>query len=369
MGKNSENNVNSVEITQAELDWYLGLKTVTSDIITEHIFMNNKNNALYTEIVNEVQKIYGFEPISKVDKTTVQKADAPEVLDDKKMIADITGESVRKFENRIKLTNIGMEIQKEPQHDFPERIVLSFSNRTKMGLKSGKEYEDAPDVIQLGFSTSKLKNLSDNKNFVSCIDLFTIRETGRKLFPDDKYQMFLIELSKMPRTKKNLDEKYHALWDICKVLKTPHKDMERTIKMANITNATALTLSQELRSAVISPQVNEWEQRRRKALQDRERERQEREREREKYKEHIAALEEKLFAEQQARQAEQKARQAEQQARQAAEAKVEELERRNQATQTAEKPKTYTIAKREADARRAAKQAKKSNSSPNNETK
>jgi len=285
------------KITAEELKEKLGLLTITSDIVTEHAFKDNKNNDIVTEIANEIQKIYDFELMPMLQETTVQRADAPEVLKHKKMVADFTGYAVKKKFGRIKAINLGMEIQKQPQSDFPERIILSFSNRTKIGFKSAAEYKETPDVIQIGIATAKLKKLTDNKNFVSCIDMFTIRETGKPLFKDDKYQMFLIELSKMPKTKDKLDKKYHALWDICKVLKTSHKDMERMIEMAAITNPTALKLSRELKKAVTSPEVVEWEERRLEAL-----------RERNMRIAKIKSLENELQKEQQARQKEQQAK-------------------------------------------------------------
>ena len=66
-----------------------------------------------------------------------------------------------------------------------------------------------------------------------------------------KYSDFYVELDKLKNWKKSeLDEKYHELWDLCLILNTKIKDMERVIEMNAVQSPLALELARETRTAV-----------------------------------------------------------------------------------------------------------------------
>jgi len=50
--------------------------------------------------------------------------------------------------------------------------------------------------------------------------------------------------------KSDLDERYHELWDLCLILNTKIKDMERVIKMNAVESPLALDLARETTIAV-----------------------------------------------------------------------------------------------------------------------
>jgi len=131
---------------------------------------------------------------------------------------------------------------------------------------------------------------------------------------EDKYNIFIIELPKLPRTVDKVSKNQRELWEICKVLKTPYKNLERMTKMTTLKSPTAKLMVSEFKKTMETQQtlraIVNWDDEiaRIKRQQEREQALKFEEGKAEataKYKPQIKSLEQALQKEQQARQKEQ----------------------------------------------------------------
>lgn len=226
--------------------------TLMSDRVFEAVFSGNKNNELLALIVNALRMIHGLPPILRVVNSQVQKSSLHEVLMGRRMIADLVGEAEKSLQEKL---NLAVEVQAELEEYFSTRGTLSSSNVMRSDLNQGVPYALAPDVIGINILGFKLPDLLYSDEFCTRI-VRTNYDAPENFFLAEKYSDYYLELPKLKK-KEQFAEKYHELWEICKVFKENTEKQEEDIRMGVITSPVAQRLSNEFRKATNDPQLME----------------------------------------------------------------------------------------------------------------
>ena len=301
---------------------------ITHDKITEQILSGKNGKKIFKGLANAARKACNMKEFNKVIEMVVQKVAEPIAFDGKRMASDADGKGVEVPEVQATavtknllteiITQIGLEVQRRPQQAFAERIVLSFAEQTKIGFMSGEEYGESPNVNEIAISGFKLSDIisEDSKEFFYQVTFATEQNGVLKRLLEDKYNIFIIELPKLPRNIDKVSENQRELWEICKVLKTRYKDLERMTKMTTLTSPTAKLMVSEFKKTMETQQtlraIVNWDDEIARIKRQQEREQAEKfaegvKKATEKYVPQIKTLEQELQKEQQARQKEQQA--------------------------------------------------------------
>ncbi|MCL2016700.1 MAG: Rpn family recombination-promoting nuclease/putative transposase [Defluviitaleaceae bacterium] len=265
-------------LTEQELAEKRGNLAITHDKVTEHMLTGKNGNKIFTGISNATRKAANLSKLAKIDNMTVQPVAEPHAYDGRRMYADARGTAIEKGLLSATITQIGLEVQRSKQLAFAERIVLSFADQMKVGFIAGEEYEDAPNVMQMAFSGFNLKDVIDpkSKEFVYRVTLATEENGVLKRMLEEKYNIFIIELPKLPRTIDKVPENQRELWEICRVIKTPYKNFERMLKMTTLATPTAKLLANEFKKTMKSQQtvrqIIDWDEEVERLRRERERE-------------------------------------------------------------------------------------------------
>ena len=244
------------EFTHEEIEEARGNLSPKNDRVAAVTFADNKNNHIITGIADNLKKIYDEPPIPPIERTFLQELSLPDVLG-RGMIADMISEGWR--------INVATEIQKGSQADFAVRGTLSSSNIMRRQFGMGDDYSEAPNTIGIYILGFNLPEFAYKKEFITRI-VRSDYDTGKHLLAE-KYSDFYVELDKVKNwNKSDLDEKYHELWDLCLILNTKIKDMERVIKINAVQSPLALDLARETRTAVAPTEFMNDTMRREKGL-------------------------------------------------------------------------------------------------------
>ena len=167
------------------------------------------------------------------------------------MIADLIGDAEKEI-TRAKV-NLTVEVQSEPEEAFSTRGTISSSNVMRSQFEKGTPYALAPDVIGINILGFKLPELLYSNAFCTRIAR-TNFDSPENFFLADKYSDYYLELPKL-QSKEQFAEKYHELWEICKVFKENIEKQEEDMRMGVITSPVAQKLSSEFKTATSDPRL------------------------------------------------------------------------------------------------------------------
>ena len=222
--------------------------SLMNDRLVEAMFINNKNNGIITDAANVFRRVYKLPPIPAITSTVTQKSSAGSHYWKRKMIADLLSQSKipTKKEGILRsIFNLTVEMQSDLQDGFDVRAILSFGNALREDWVMGYGYPQAPDTMGIYILGHNLPRFEYKKEFYTQI-VNVDRDYPKKLFLEEKYSNFFVEL---PKLKKKADwgEELHELWDLCAVFK--HKLSEYDEVMDMVTSPVAQSLLMEAQKA------------------------------------------------------------------------------------------------------------------------
>ena len=230
-------------LTKKEFDEKVGKLSLMNARMIQGVFSENKNNHLVLGIVNEIRKIHGLGPATAITNTVVENLSPVRSIFERNMTADLIGTG-----NKI---NLAVEVQNQSQEDYAIRGTVSSSNQMKTNFEPGKGFGEAPDVFGINILGFNLQELINDKNFLSIVTRVN-KGTG-EYFLENKYSDYYICLPKMAKDRKNVQNEYRELWDICMAFKSEVKKYDEVMNM--VQSPVAKELISQARTITTNPRV------------------------------------------------------------------------------------------------------------------
>ena len=168
----------------------------------------------------------------KLDSNPILEKD---LLDDKIGILDIKAQ----IDNDI---NCDIELQVVDKKNIEKRILFYWSKIYNMSIKSGEDYSTLEKGIVILISDYELEGLKDIKKYIT---KWNIREEEyQKIILTDVMEIYIIELPKFEKYKKNTNNNVLNLW--MKFINNPEvKDMGENNKEINKAKKVLEEISQD----------------------------------------------------------------------------------------------------------------------------